>query len=121
MKRDRLKKCELLLKKQLEKLISEARDMITGMTDVKESPPDPTDLATVESDRDFLLRIRDRERKLIIKIREALKRIEDGTFGKCEICGEDISEDRLLARPVATQCIECKTEMEVEERRMRKE
>lgn len=121
MKRDRLKKFEVLLKKQLEKLINEARVTMSGMTDVKESPPDPTDLATFESDRDFLLRIRDRERKLILKIREALNRIEDGTFGRCEICGEDISEDRLVARPVTTQCIECKTEMEVEERRMRKD
>jgi DnaK suppressor protein len=70
----------------------------------------------VESDRNFELRIRDRERKLIGKIREALDRIEDGTFGICEACGEYISEQRLKARPVTTLCIECKKKQENEER-----
>ena len=59
--------------------------------------------------------INDVERRLI---REALDRIENGTYGTCEVCGEQISEERLKARPVTTQCIECKTDMEDQERRM---
>jgi DnaK suppressor protein len=63
-----------------------------------------------------VLRIKDRERKLIQKIKEALDRIENGTFGICDSCGKPISEKRLMARPVTTQCIECKTEDEQKER-----
>jgi DnaK suppressor protein len=66
------------------------------------------DRASLEADRNFLLRVRDRERKLIQKIDEALKRIGDGTFGICEVCGEEISEERLRARPVTTLCLNCK-------------
>jgi DnaK suppressor protein len=86
------------------------------MTDEKENFPDPTDRASMESDRNFELRIRDRERRLIRKIREALKRIDDGEFGICESCEEEISESRLRARPVATLCIDCKEEQERRER-----
>lgn len=78
--------------------------------------PDPTDRASLESDRNFLLRIKDRERKLITKIKEAIERIDNGTFGICESCGKAISEKRLMARPVTTLCIECKTEGENQER-----
>jgi len=77
--------------------------------------PDPTDRASLESDRNFLLRIKDRERKLIMKVKEALDRIDNGTFGICESCGKPISEKRLMARPVTTLCIECKTEREDQE------
>ena len=59
-----------------------------------------------------MLRIRDRESKLILKVKKALARIETGTFGICESCGEDISFDRLKARPVTTQCIDCKIKEE---------
>jgi DnaK suppressor protein len=62
------------------------------------------------------LRIRDRERTLIGKIREALERIEDGTYGICEECGEEITAERLKARPVTTLCIECKKRQETEEK-----
>ena len=78
--------------------------------------PDPTDRASLESNRNFLLRIKDRERKLIMKVKEALDRIDNGTFGICESCGRSISEKRLMARPVTTLCIECKTEGENQER-----
>jgi DnaK suppressor protein len=70
----------------------------------------------METDRNFLLRIRDRERKLITKIDRALERIDDGSFGFCNECGEDIEIKRLEARPVATLCIECKTNQEEEEK-----
>jgi DnaK suppressor protein len=86
------------------------------MTDFKETFPDPTDRASLESDRNFMLRIRGRERRLLLKIEEALERIEDGSFGSCERCGEDISEERLKARPVTTHCIECKKKEEALEK-----
>jgi len=78
--------------------------------------PDPTDQASMETDRDFDLRIKDRERKLIRKIDQAINRIKEGEFGICESCGGDISPKRLQARPVTTLCIDCKTEQEQEER-----
>jgi DnaK suppressor protein len=82
------------------------------MTDEQENFPDPNDRASLEADRNFELRIRDRERKLIAKMQEAIKRIDDGTFGICDACGGPISEKRLTARPVTTQCIDCKTKEE---------
>jgi DnaK suppressor protein len=85
-------------------------------SETTEAEPDLTDQATVDYDRNFDMRIRDRERRLIYKIREALTRIEEGTFGICDSCGEEISEKRLQARPVTTLCIDCKTEAEQRER-----
>ncbi|MGV8073332.1 MAG: RNA polymerase-binding protein DksA [Syntrophobacteraceae bacterium] len=105
-----------LLIKRLDELYDEAERTVAGMTDTEETFPDPTDRATLESDRNFILRIRDRERKLISKIREALDRIEEGTFGLCELCGDEIGADRLNARPVTTLCIECKRKQEAGER-----
>lgn len=105
-----------LLNERLNDLLSDANRTVSGMTDPAENFPDPTDRATMESDRNFELRIRDRERKLIGKIKEALERIEDGTFGICEECGEDISEERLKARPVTTLCIDCKKKQEKDEK-----
>jgi DnaK suppressor protein len=96
----------------LEELLSQADETVSGMTAPKENFPDPTDRASLEADRNFMLRIRDRESKLILKVKKALARIETGTFGICESCGEDISFDRLKARPVTTQCIDCKTKEE---------
>ncbi|MBN1956774.1 MAG: RNA polymerase-binding protein DksA [Desulfuromonadales bacterium] len=105
-----------LLNQQLESLLQEAGKTVSEMTEEKTNFPDPTDRASLESDRNFELRIRDRERKLINKIREALARIDDGTFGLCESCEEPIGVERLRARPVTTLCIECKTEQERQER-----
>jgi DnaK suppressor protein len=78
---------------------------------------DINDQATLESERSFELRIKDRERKLIGKVQDALKKIGDGSYGICESCGEPIGVKRLLARPVTSFCINCKSEMEAEERR----
>ena len=100
----------------LEELLSQADETVSGMTSPKENFPDPTDRASLEADRNFMLRIRDRESKLILKVKKALARIETGTFGICEGCGEDISFDRLKARPVTTQCIDCKTKEETLEK-----
>jgi DnaK suppressor protein len=100
------------LKNLLEELLSQADETVSGMNSPKENFPDPTDRASLESDRNFMLRIRDRESKLIVKVKKALARIETDTFGICESCGEDISFNRLKARPVTTQCIDCKTKEE---------
>ena len=115
MKKKDLDFFQKLLTERLESLLAQASGTVSGMTDEKPTFPDPTDRAAMESDRNFTLRIRDRERKLIAKIRKALERIADGTYGVCEDCGEDISVKRLKARPVTTQCIECKKEEEARE------
>ena len=116
MREERVEFFKNLLNQRLEGLLSEAEKTVGDMSDDEETFPDPTDRASLESDRNFLLRIRDRERKLIAKIKEALERIEGGTFGICEVCGEEISEERLKARPVTTLCIDCKTEEEEKEK-----
>jgi len=116
MKKKDLDYFKKLLNHQLEELLSQADDTVSGMTAPKENFPDPTDRASLEADRNFMLRIRDRESKLIKKIKKALERIEDGTFGICETCGEEISIKRLKARTVTTQCIDCKTKEEALEK-----
>ena len=105
-----------LLSNRLSDLLNDANKTVSGMTDPAENFPDPTDRASMESERNFELRIRDRERKLIGKIKEALERLEEGTYGICEECGDDISERRLKARPVTTLCIECKKKQEKDEK-----
>ncbi len=117
MEKERLEFFRDLLNERMKTLLDEAEKTVSGMTNDKDTFPDPTDRANLETDRNFLLRIRDRERKLILKIKEALARIDDGTFGICEECGEEISEERLKARPVTTLCIECKTKAEEEEKK----
>ena len=72
----------------------------------------PLDRATVESSRIWMLRIRDRESMLIKKIRQSLEDIENDEYGICKDCGEDISIERLKARPVTSICISCKTNRE---------
>lgn len=105
------------LLERLERLQSEAEKTLGDLTQEKENLPDSIDLASEESERDFNIRIKDRERRLILKVKEALERIDDNTFGVCVACGEDISEKRLIARPVTTFCIDCKTAAEMAEKR----
>lgn len=116
MNKENLEYFRGLLQNQLDELIEEALRTINGMTNLKDNFPDPTDRAALETDRNFLLRIRDRERKLIEKIKEALERIDNGSFGICEVCGQEIGEERLRARPVTTLCIDCKKKQEAREK-----
>lgn len=118
MNKKKLEEFREILTKKLEGLVDEAKKSMGDLTESKENYADPTDLASFEADRNFLLRIKDRERKLILKIKEVLKKVDDGTYGVCEVCGEEIPEKRLKGRPETTLCIECKTEMEHEEKRM---
>jgi DnaK suppressor protein len=120
MRERELKHFQTLLQGKLDELLREADRTVDGMTDAKaENFPDPTDRASLESNRNFTLRIRDRERKLIAKIKEALGRIDDGSYGKCEECGENIGRERLEARPVTTLCIDCKSMQEAQERKLK--
>jgi len=82
--------------------------------------PDLGDQATAEIDRNFMLRLKGREQKLLKKIEEAMERINQGVFGICDKCGLEIDIRRLEARPVTTMCIECKTLQEEEEKLMEK-
>lgn len=107
-------RAQLLQKKQ--EILTDAGKTMSEMTDQTTNVPDPNDRATLESGRSFELRIRDRERKLVSKIDEAIARIEDGTYGICEDCGEEIGMKRLEARPVTTLCIDCKTLQETREK-----
>ena len=116
MNKKKLEEFQELLQEQMDQLLHDAGKTVSEMTDEKTNFPDPTDRASLESDRNFELRIRDRERRLIGKIREALDRIEAGDFGECEDCGDQIGDARLKARPVTTLCIECKTEQERQEK-----
>ncbi len=111
-KQDKMETYRALLTQKINELLSEAGKTVSEMTNGKENYPDPNDRASLESDRNFELRIRDRERKLIMKMQEAIKRIDDGIFGICEVCGGPISDKRLIARPVTTLCIDCKTKQE---------
>jgi DnaK suppressor protein len=112
LKPDKLQFFRFMLNQKISELLSDAEKTVSDMTNGKENYPDPNDRASLEADRNFELRIRDRERKLIAKMREAIQRIDDGTYGICAACGCDISEKRLIARPVTTECIECKTKQE---------
>ena len=108
-----------LLNQRMQELRSEAGKTVENM-DEDENFPDPSDRASMESNRNSVLRIRDRERKLIFKIQEALRRLDEGNYGICEECGEEIGIERLKARPMTTLCIECKSSQEIEERKARR-
>ena len=106
------------------KLLSQRKELLLGALEaLNELPgqtifPDLGDQATAEIDRNFMLRLKGREQKLLKKIDEAIDRIEQGTFGICDRCGQEINIKRLEARPVTTMCIECKTLQEEEEKLM---
>jgi DnaK suppressor protein len=113
--KDQLTMFERLLQAQRKELLGEAERAVSRMTEKDETFADPADRASWETEATRDLRIRDRERKLVEKIDQALARIADGSFGECEDCGELISIGRLRARPVTTLCISCKAEQEAAE------
>ncbi len=104
------------LEEKREDILKEAERTLTELNEQGGNIPDPNDRASAESGRNFELRIRQREQKLLSKIDEALQRMEDGEFGECDSCGELIGKKRLEARPVTTLCIECKTAQESKEK-----
>lgn len=90
----------------------EALNVLPGQTMF----PDLGDQASAEIDRNFMLRLRGREQRLLKKIEEAIEKIDTGAFGVCDVCGQEIDIKRLDARPVTNMCILCKTEQEEEEK-----
>ena len=100
-------------------LLRESHETLENLQDGGLSEPDIADRATAETDRSLELRTRDRERKLISKIDEALQRIEDGSYGYCEETDEPIAIRRLEARPIATLSIEAQERHERLERTQR--
>ncbi len=99
-------------------LMEETERTVHHMQDEAANFPDPNDRATQEEEFSLELRTRDRERKLVKKINEALARIDIGEYGYCEACGVEIGIRRLEARPTATLCIDCKTLDEIREKQM---
>lgn len=117
MRQRDLKLFKGLLENRKREILNEAERAVGTMNNsTEEAFADPTDRASLESDRNFLLRMRDRERKLLGKIEEAFARIDDGSYGRCEECGGEIGIERLKARPVTTLCISCKSAQEARER-----
>ena len=97
-------------------LMEEVDSTVVHLKEEETSHPDPLDRANREQDFNLELRARDRERKLIKKIEQALDSIEKGEYGYCEDCGTEIGVKRLDARPTATKCIDCKTFEEIREK-----
>jgi len=116
MREEHLNFFKQLLTEQLRILLGQADLTVRGLVENIETSADLLDRATFESERGTMLRIRDRESKLIRKIQRALENLDDGTYGICEVCEKEIAIERLKARPVTTLCIQCKTKMEALER-----
>lgn len=111
--REHFTKILTLLRKQI---MEEADRTVTHMKDDAVNYPDPNDRASQEEEFRLELRARDRERKLLKKIEEALQLLTDKEYGYCEVCGIEIGLRRLEARPTATLCIDCKTLDEIREK-----
>lgn len=102
-----------VLHEQMQDILGRTQENVASLTQEEESAPDELDIAVSASSRELLLRAADRERQLLGKVRAAIQRLLEGNAGTCENCGGPIGFGRLLARPVATQCIDCKTEAEL--------
>jgi DnaK suppressor protein len=101
-----------VLSGMLETLIGQSRDSLDVMAQDVAAFADVTDRATAESDRQLTLIMRERDRRLIGEIHEALARVKDGEYGICQECGEEIGMARLRAQPTATLCVYCKSMFE---------
>ena len=116
MKREDAEELKQILETQLQELISKAGRKVAGLITSSIEGADLIDRSSLDYFRSLSLRISDRESKLIRKIQQALDRMEDGDYGICDVCGEEISIARLRARPVTTLCIACKTKQELLEK-----
>lgn len=116
MNEHQLSHIEKILLAWRQSLMEEVDRTVTHMKDEAANFPDPSDRASQEEEFSIELRTRDRERKLIKKIEDALERLKAEDFGYCEACGIEIGLRRLEARPTATLCIDCKTLSEIKEK-----
>ncbi|RPI76632.1 MAG: RNA polymerase-binding protein DksA [Desulfobacteraceae bacterium] len=105
-----------LLNQRLDDLTAEVNKPVSSITELNDKYYDLVDQAMVEADIDFNFRLRERQGKLIDKIKAALERLEHGLYGICEECEDEIGEKRLEARPVTTLCINCKKKQEADEK-----
>ncbi|WP_394832572.1 TraR/DksA C4-type zinc finger protein [Pendulispora rubella] len=113
MKKNDLKKFKTLLTEKRDEIIKKAKQTLEeDMTLDANDLPDEMDLASSEYLQSFTFRLRGREKAFLDKINKALAKIEDGSFGVCEECGEEISLKRLEARPETNLCIRCKEDQE---------
>lgn len=119
LKKKELEKFKELLDEEKRKILRHLDDLTSSSEAQQEesSSGDSVDIASLEINQASLQKIGKRESYLLKKIDLALSKIDDGTFGECEMCGEPISTARLMARPVAQLCIDCKTDQENMERR----
>ena len=117
MKQRDLERCRTILLEQRERVLGHVDRVLSGELDVDPDDfPDEMDAALAESSLSFTGQIRERELRLLNKIEKSLKKIEQGSYGQCQGCGEEIGMRRLRARPVANLCIDCKDEQERLER-----
>jgi len=105
-----------IVQERIDSLMANGRDAVANLTEDRTQEADAIDVASSESEREFVLRLAGRERLMLRKLKKAQERMEEGEYGMCESCGENITFKRLLVRPVATQCIDCKTQAEQLER-----
>lgn len=118
MNEDQILHFRKILEAWLEQIQEEANRTVAHMQDEAANFPDPADRATQEEEFSLELRARDRERKLMKKIENTLKKLDTEDFGYCDSCGIEIGIRRLEARPTADLCIDCKTLAEVREKQM---
>ena len=117
MNKTQLKKFKSLLTEKRDEIVKKARlTLEQDMTLDTDDLPDEMDLASSEYLQSFTFRLRGREKVFLEKIQKALLKIEDGSFGTCEECGEEISLKRLEARPETNLCIRCKEDQERREK-----
>ena len=120
MSKNQMKHFKNILADWKKELSHDIDKTVLHMQDELTAYADPNDRASQESEMALELRNRDRERKLIKKINETLKNIDEDEYGYCMGCGEEIGLNRLQARPTATLCIDCKTLQEIKEKQMAK-
>lgn len=112
MDSNQMEKFRNMLTRQLDRILNQAKISRSELAAENNREAEYIDQAATHSDQAMRLRFRSRESRLLSKMRIALARIDDGTYGECEICGEPISIKRLEARPMTTKCIHCKEEEE---------
>jgi DnaK suppressor protein len=112
----KIKRYKTMLNHRIEEIMKANGRPLFPTEDLNGLLPDVYDLASVETERLYEYALKDRERRSVMELICALKRIDEGVYGICEDCGKPISEKRLLVAPAATQCIECKAESEKRER-----
>jgi DnaK suppressor protein len=118
MKKKDLDKLKEILEGEKRRIMRHLEDLSdTSVADIDTPSGDSVDLAALEINQNSLVKVGKRELNHLKKIDVALKKMEEGTYGECESCGEEIAVARLLARPVAQLCIDCKTAQENEERK----